>query len=90
MLSDKFDKFGSSLPRWRVVSKGLGAIPSGGCLQPPFMLVVHTFKFTNESSFFPSVDLDFFSIITSNAILRVNVDFFFFNEMSLKDELAWS
>lgn len=56
---------------------------------PPFMLVVHTFKFTNEISF-PLSRIRFcFLTMTSNAILRANVDFSP-HEMSLKDELAWS
>lgn len=53
------DKIGSSLPRWRVVSKGLGAIPSGGHLHLHLCL-----WFTHLSLqmrfLFPSVELDFF------------------------------
>lgn len=53
------------------------------------MLVVHTFKFTNEISFSLRRIRFSFSTMTSNAILRANVDIFP-HGMSLKGELAWS
>lgn len=85
------DKIGSSLPRWRAESKGLGAISSGGSLHLHLCL-----WFTHLSLqmrfLFPLSRIRFcFSTMTSNTILRANMDFFFsFHEMSLKDELAWS
>lgn len=84
------DKIGSSLPRWRAVSKGLGAISSGGRLHLHLCLWF-THLSLQMKFLFPLSRIRFcFSTITSNTILRANVDFFFFHEMSLKDELAWS
>lgn len=54
-----FDKIGSSLPRWRVVSKGLGAIPDGGHLHLHLCLWFTHLRL--QMRFLsPSVDLDFF------------------------------
>lgn len=83
------DKIRSSLPRWRAVSKGLGAISIGGPLHLHLCL-----WFTHLSLqmrfLFPFSRIRFsFSNMTSNAILRANVDIFP-HGMSLKGELAWS
>lgn len=72
------DKIGSSLPRWRVVSKGLAVIPSGGHLHLHLCLWFTHLSLQMRFLFALSRIRFFFSIMTSNAVLQVIVEFFGF------------